>query len=162
MNNMTSAEPLRLSSKLTKVSKVLVLLLGIPIAFTIPHQTGYPIWAIGIFITLVGFCFYFSKISADAFLHADKIQFEGLFVSPNPVDLKQIEKIKQFKSKKHLYFYFKTKVGPFLVIAPLWGDGRKAILDLYEKASSNHFFRVCKVLEMFDERFDKPNHLNRS
>jgi hypothetical protein len=84
MNSMTSVDPLRLSSRLTKISKVLVLLLGIPIAFTIPQQTGYPVWAIGIFIALVGFCFYFSKIAVDAFLHADKIQFKGLFVSPSP------------------------------------------------------------------------------
>lgn len=123
----------RLSSKLTTLSKVSLPLLGIPIALTIPLNTNYAIWAILASISLAVFCIYISKILTNASLAENKLQFEGLFSPPVTVAFSEIVKFKKINSRRYLYFYFKTSLQSFLVIAPLWGDGRKALMELYEK-----------------------------
>lgn len=129
-------KPIRISSKLTKFSKVMLIVLGIPIALTIPLQTAYAPWAILLGIVLVMFCVYFSKTASDAFLQHGKIEFEGLFGRKIHIGLNEISAIKRFKNRKHEYFFFRTPAGSYWVIAPLWGDGRAALLALFDKFKS--------------------------
>ena len=123
----------RVSSKITKLVKVLVILLGIPISFAIPANTVFLIWADLLFLILVLGCSYVSYVAADAYLGNDEVTFVGLLGKTTSVPIVNIVKIRRFQSRRNLYFYFSTSAGNFLVIAPMWGEGRNILNALYER-----------------------------
>jgi hypothetical protein len=131
MQNENSGQNTRLSSKLTKVSKVFLILFGIPISLTVSVQTHFAVWAILISVALIVFCVYFSYLTLDAFKQGDAIRFVGLFGSETIVERQNILKISRLRSRRNEYFFFTTAAAKFLVIAPLWGAGYDELNKIY-------------------------------
>ncbi len=135
MTSNLSIETRQVSTKITKLTKILLIVLGIPISFSIPANTAYAVWAVLLFIVPSVACVYFSYICVDAFLSPTEIIFTGLTGKSKKITLNEIINIKRFRSRRNLYFYFYTTVGKFLVIAPMWGEERNLINDLYERST---------------------------
>lgn len=129
--------PLRLSSKATLITKVLTLLVGIPVSSVIMFRTGYIWWADLIGISGVFFCVAFAYLAVDAFLHENDFLVSGLFESRSRIKLSGIQKIKKFKSRGQTYFYYQTPTKKFLIMCPLYGDGRKVLYKLYNEFQAN-------------------------
>lgn len=135
---MTTAasNSIRISSQLTILSKILLILIGLPICAVIATQTQFVWWGVLISLGLVAFCLWCSYITVNAFLEEKHLVVKGLFKSAQQVPLESIQNVKVFRSKKHTYFYFKSTKHKFLVISPVWGKEREALFNLYEKLTS--------------------------
>ena len=124
---------MRLSSKLTTFSKILILLLGIPISCVIAVQTDYAVWGVGLSILLVCCCVFFALKTADLYKNNDVFVFKKFGASDTLVLFNEINKVKIFHSNKNTYLWFDTTKGSFLVIAPMWGDSKLALIDIYSQ-----------------------------
>lgn len=135
---MTTAtsNSIRISSQLTILSKILLIIFGLPISAVIAIQTQFAWWAVLISLTLVALCIWFSYVTVNAFLEEKHLIITGLFKGNENVPLESIQSVKMFSSKKNTYFFFKATNHKFLVISPVWGKEREALFGLYEKFSS--------------------------
>lgn len=135
MNN-SSTQSIRISSKLTILSKISLILIGIPISVIIATQTQFAWWAILISIALTYFCVWCSYKLVNAYLEPSLLVIKGLVKPSQQVPIDSIQSIKMFQSKKHTYFYFKTSEHKFLIISPIWGKEREALFELHQKYSN--------------------------
>ena len=128
---------MRLSSQLTLLSKVAIILIGLPISAVIAVETQYAIWGIAISLLLMAFCVFFAIKTADLYKENDNLIFQKPMQGKVTVASHEVSKVKLFKSKKHTYLWFETAKGSFLVIAPMWGEERAALLKIHEGHQSN-------------------------
>ena len=131
-----SSNSIRISSQLTILSKVMLILLGLPISAVIAVQTQFTWWGILIALGLCAFCLWCSYMTVNAFLEEKHLVVKGLIKPPQHVPIESIQSVKMFRSKKHTYFYFKASDHKFLLISPVWGKEREALFALYEKLST--------------------------
>ncbi len=136
MTGTAPAQSLRLSNMSTKFTKFFAPVFTALVAVMIAVETHYAVWALAIAMTLVVLIAAFSWTLADAYLDDGQLRFAGLFGAGARVELREVSAIKKISSGRHHYFYFSTTKGNFLVVAPVWGEGRKALLDLYEDRRS--------------------------
>lgn len=136
--NTSSKKPLlRLSSKGTLFTKVLTLLVGIPVSSVVMFKTGYIWWADLVGILGISICVAFAYLAVDAYLQDNDFLISGLFASRRRINLSAIQNIKKFKSRGQTYFYYQTPSVKFLIMCPVYGDGRKVLYKLYNEFQEN-------------------------
>ncbi len=128
---------MRLSSKLTLLSKVTILLIGLPMSCVIAIESQYAIWSLAVTLILIVFCVFFAVKTADLYRENETYIFQRLGLGKVSVAPQEIGKIKHFKFQKYSYLWFETEKGSFLVIAPMWGEERTALLNIYDTYQSN-------------------------
>ncbi len=133
-----SQNPLRISSQLTILSKLLLIFLGLPISAIVSFQTQFAWWGILISFSLFAFCIWASYITVNAYLEEKHMIIKGLFKAQQRVPLESIKSVKKLRSRQHTYFYFTTTDLKFLVISPVWGKEKEALFSLYEKLTSKN------------------------
>ena len=128
---------LRLSSKATLFTKVLTLLVGIPVSSVVMFKTGYVWWADLIGLAGISMCIAFAYFAVEAHLLDNDFLISGLFEKRRRVNLSAIQNIKKFKSRGQTYFYYQTPSEKFLIMCPIYGDGRKVLYKLYNEFQEN-------------------------
>ena len=126
---------LRLSSKLTMLTKVLTLLVGIPVSALIVFRTNYSWWGDILGLLCGALSVAFAYLAVDAHLTGNDFLITGLFETQKRVNLSAIQEIKKFKSRGQSYYV--TPNEKFLIMCPLFGDGRKVLYKLYNEFKEN-------------------------
>jgi hypothetical protein len=122
---------MRLSSKLTLLSQVAILLIGIPVSCVIAVESQYAIWGLAVSLILITLCLFFGVKTSDLYQENEILIFKRPLQGKISVTPHEVLKIKLVKSNKHTYLWFTTAKGNFLVIAPLWGDEKSALLKIH-------------------------------
>jgi hypothetical protein len=123
---------MRLSSKLTFLSKILILLIGLPISCVIVAETQYALRSFALAFIMAVFCTWFSFKTTELYKADTALTFKKTFQGEITVDHREINKIKFISTKKHSYLWFDTTKGTFLIIAPMWGTEKDALMKMYE------------------------------
>lgn len=120
-----------MSSKLTLLSKIMILVLGLPISGMVAIESHFAIWSLGISLLMMVFCLFFALKAADLYKENDSLVFHKPLQGKISVNSHEVKKVKLFKSRRHTYVWFETIKGSFLIIAPMWGKERDALLNIY-------------------------------
>ncbi len=127
---------MRVSSKLTLFSKIMILVFGIPVSCVIAYESQYALWSIGVSLLMIALCLFFAVKTADLYKENETLVFQKPMTGRVSVNKHEIKKVKLFRSSKHTYLWFNTLKGSFLVIAPMWGDEREALLKIHSEYST--------------------------